>query len=1096
MKRIFLSSVVLFTMLAMGTVFAADFSAAPDISLADVGYPYSLSFGDLNGDGRPDLVISSWGKRAKGKDYDHSQSRVLVFQQKKGGFSQPPDRAFNITAPWTVRIRDLDGDGANDIAVAETRRKLHLFLAAEDFAVDHLNVDINHGDRSLAVANLGDDDKMDLLCGASWRRWLGDDTFRNGYFYGPETNDNRAVSCHDINRDGHPDAVFLGGGGVRIYCGPFPVSTVKPDEISQLITITPPDPAVNYVVADFNADGRPDLAISVRPAKGTNRSPRILLYFQQAPMGFPAGDTPSQEITGVHGPLYSADVNRDGRQDLLVCAQQARKVLIFRQKKGGGFATQVEGADQVLKGGGSYCLAIGDVDADGFPDLAVSDGSRRVHIFRNLGQQEEERKLAQHGRMPYYTGAVLPTPQQADYRDEYIPIGGASLLVGPATDATGPHAQFLRARIRSVGGSLNLVDSLDKAGPVCVVLGNSPDCAALLVKHPVPTREQGYTLNTIVTGKRTLVVLRGHDRLGLLWAISTFSQLLHMREGKAVVRAADIRDYPVVQNRGFIAGNWADGAYYSIAFKFNKPVFQNGLVPRGISRKERYTCWRKPIPEILANDVKAMGELLTPFGIEWYAGFNPIVGKPEEKIHSGNDEDFQAAFRLSCLVAEAGGHLCLKYDDNRFPINPADKTRFGTAREADIYFVNRLFAAVRERYPTFKILFCPPFYWGPTSAALYPEPRDDYLFALGKRLPKDVEIFWTGPSVKSGIMKPEYVQWITERLQRRPVFWQNAFGMPHSYGYHYATDPVATWRDWYYDGFYEQVDTYMLNSMMPNYCAANATASDYCWNPNSYDPEASIAQACSKLVGDDTYAVLIRLNQALGWFDKFGLRQTPAAARALPEMAKNLEAVNEVWSDVKTTNLAAVQRWTGMEGHVKQVNTFYRRLKRNPKLSAFAKPAAQSRQHAEREIGLNPKTDTFIAAVEFVGGMGPTVYGNRCEKRLATWIYGSQSANPRMEVRFEIDPFPAAGDYELIVSAQDDDAEKKCHIRIKLNDTVVFEGENPFVRLGWSRHTFRLPANQLKRQNKLLIENPEPTGRSGGPPFFMLNYMVLRKTAK
>ena len=1087
----------MFSFAAMSMI-RGDFAEVPDCTLNGVRYPYWLTLGDLDNDGRADLIVSSWGPKIKGKGYDASQSRVLVFPWKGKTFATSPSRSFPVSNPWTTCVGDWDNDAANDLAIAETRRKLHLFLAADDFAIDHVNVDINHGDRSLAAADLDEEPGVDFLCGPTWRRWLGGDKFINGYFYGPKRNDNHQVSIADINRDGHPDVIFLGGGAVRVYCGPFPQPAVKPDEISQWFSLRPPDPAVACVAADFNGDGRPDFAVCVQPDKKSGRSPRTLLYFQQAPMGFAAGDAPSATITGIVGPLASADINGDGRQDLLIGDQEHHAVEIFLQKEKGGFATNAAQADHILKNCGGYDFAVGDVDGDGFPDLAVSDGVNTIRFFRNRGnsRDKKEKLPAWRDPMPYYTGTVLPTPQQARYGNEDIPLAAASLLVGPGVDPQGPHARFLRTRVETLGGSLRPATNLDQAAQVCVVLGNLPQCAKALAKTSVPDREQGYTMNTVKLGKRTLIVLRGHDSLGLLWAISTFNQLLRRQNGKLFVHAADIRDYPTVPNRGFIAGNWQDGAYYSIVFKINKPVFQSGLVPRGIPRKERDGYWRKPISKTLADDVAAMGALLSPFGIEWYSGFNPINGKPEEKLRSGSEEDFQAVFRLACLVAAAGGNLCLTYDDARFPISPADKARFGSAREADCYFVTRLFTAVRARYPKFKLLFCPPFYWGPTSPALYPESRDEYLFALGKRLPPEVEIFWTGPRVKSGVIKPEYVQWITERLRRPPVFWQNTFGMPHSYGYHFATDPISTWPNWYYKGFFQQIDTYMLNSMMPNYCAANATLSDYLWNPAKYDPQTSVAQACSKLVGDDAYAVLVRLNQALSWFDKFGLRQTPAAARVLPMMAKKLAAVNEVWNDVETTNLEAVRRWTGMEGHVRQVVTFYTRLKRNPKLTAFSQPAAISRQRAEKEAGFNPKTDTFIAAVEFLGGAGPAVYGNRCEKRLATWIYGSQSPNPRMQASFDIDPFPAAGDYDLIISAQDDDAEKKCRIRIKLNDFPIFEGENPFVRLGWSRHTFRLPAQKLKRRNILLIENIEPDGHFGGPPFFMLNYVIVRKRAK
>ncbi len=64
-----------------------------------------------------------------------------------------------------------------------------------------------------------------------------------------------------------------------------------------------------------------------------------------------------------------------------------------------------------------------------------------------------------------------------------------------------------------------------------------------------------------------------------------------------------------------------------------------------------------------------------------------------------------------------------------------------------------------------------------------------------------------------------------------------------------------------------------------------------------------------------------------------------------------------------------------------------------------------------------------------------------------------------------------------------------------VNETKIFEGENGFKKSGsgWSRRTFKIPAAALKRSNTLVIQNIEDTDRASGPPFFMLNYAVLRK---
>ena len=694
--------------------------------------------------------------------------------------------------------------------------------------------------------------------------------------------------------------------------------------------------------------------------------------------------------------------------------------------------------------------------------------------------------------MPFYTGTIMPTPQDVVYKDELLPLGDAALLVGPGRDPAGACVRELRGRIERYGGKLELVSSASTRHETLIILGGGEAATPFLAGRAVPDREQAYVMLCSVKGSRNTVVLQGRDRLGLAWAIASFNQLVHERDGRAVLRAADVVDYPVHANRGFIAGHWVDAGHYCLAFKINKPVFQGGLADYSISnRQERAEAWRNPLSDAVKQGLAAYGERMSPLGIQWYVGHNPIAAK--DKIRSGDEDDFQVVLGWACAAAEAGGNLCLKYDDHRFPIGRHDMDTFGSAREADIHLLARLHRELKVRHPRAKILFCPPFYWGPTSPALYPEPRDDYLYALGERAPRDIEIFWTGPRVKSAEVTPDMVRWIAERLQRKPVYWQNGFGMPHMFLYHYVTDPIDVYREWSYEGFFDELDTYMLNCMMPGYASAAATCADFCWNPSAYDAARSVADAAAKLVGPDTYPVLVALTEALTYFDPFALRRTPGAARQLPEMGRKLAVVNAVWEEAKRRNINAVRRWTGMERHVDQVNTFYERLRRAPDLAAYRRDATESEERARNETGFSAGTDVFLSAYDFVGGYGPAHYGNRCERRLATWVYGKRSANPRMEGSFRVDPFPPSSDYQLVVSAQDDDAEAPCRIRISVNDVTVFEGENPSVRYGWSRHTFRIPAACLKRTSVLCIENIEDTGRAGGPPFFMLNYAVIRK---
>jgi len=698
--------------------------------------------------------------------------------------------------------------------------------------------------------------------------------------------------------------------------------------------------------------------------------------------------------------------------------------------------------------------------------------------------------------MPFYTGNILPTPQKATYRDAFFPLENAGILLGDGLTADGAWVRELRERIERYGGKVQVVASQDAPCDTLILLGKSEAAEPFLKDHPVPEREQGYVMVSAEAANKRTIVLVGHDRLGLLWAITSFNQLVHEKDGICRVRAADVEDYPYAVNRGFIDSYWPEGVPYVIAFKINKPVFQTALYDYSIANREnRYRSWRTPPSESVKEALRLMGQRFTPLGIEWYAGVNPYHTRWEHKVIISSEDDYQAVLAKALAAAEAGGNFCLKFDDYHFPLKPEDKERFGTVKDADVYLLNRLHRDLKARHPDSKLLFCPPFYYGPTSQTPYPESRDEYLFALGREVPKDIDVFWTGPSVKSGSVTPEMVQWITERIQRKPVYWQNAIGTSHMHYYHYVTDPLPVLKDWLYDGFLKDVDAYMLNSGMPGTATAVASIADFCWNPAAFDPKRSIAEAAGKLFGPETLPALEELNEALSYFDKFWLKRTPAAARLLPEMQEKLVAVNAAWQKVQQKNFAAVQYWSQMQRHVNQINQFVAGLKRMPNLDAYRKEAGASEEQAKEEVGLEGADSTFLSAYDFIGGLGPSKYKLNCEPRLATWIYGLRTANPRMSGRFQIEPFPPEGDYELIISAQDDDRAEQCRIRMVVNDTAIFEGPNPAGRNGWSRHTFRIPANALLPQNALLIENAEDSAFAGGieAPWFMLNYAVVRR---
>lgn len=178
-----------------------------------------------------------------------------------------------------------------------------------------------------------------------------------------------AVVTADFNRDGKPDvamattanqiAVMLGSGA-----GGFQ-SSVYYSVGSAPVSIT---------TADFNGDGKPDLAV----ANAVSNNVSILLgngdgTFQSS-VAYSAGSNPFS--------VTVADFNGDGKADLAVANNGTNNVSILLGQGDGTFAAAVNYA----AGSGPFWVSAGDLNGDGKIDLAVADyNSNKLAVLLGNG---------------------------------------------------------------------------------------------------------------------------------------------------------------------------------------------------------------------------------------------------------------------------------------------------------------------------------------------------------------------------------------------------------------------------------------------------------------------------------------------------------------------------------------------------------------------------------------------------------------------------------------------------------------------------------------------------------------------------------------
>lgn len=363
-------------------------SPKPLSLLAPVSHPLgnasAAGIGDMNGDGKPDLVVAA------------ASSINVLINEGNGAFGAPV--AYSASPPLMVgfqetvqsfALADLNGDGHLDVAVAG------VFLGMGIPFAD-LTVLLGDGGGGLGVptsvrhtegrpyvtmvsaADMNADGKADLISITSGSRieiWFngGNAVFRAGdAATGPGLNPS-ALAVGDVNGDGSGDAILSvadPGLAVGVFLndgsGTLSAPTAYP---------TGPDsmglPRVPVALGDLTADGSPDLIVA-RSDGGITSVPTgaVSILLNDGRGAFGAAATVA---TGVEPSAVAVgDLNGDGQPDVIFTDWNVsnERVSVLLNNGHGTFAAALNYA----AGSRPSSLAVGDVNGDGKRDLIVING--------------------------------------------------------------------------------------------------------------------------------------------------------------------------------------------------------------------------------------------------------------------------------------------------------------------------------------------------------------------------------------------------------------------------------------------------------------------------------------------------------------------------------------------------------------------------------------------------------------------------------------------------------------------------------------------------------------------------------------------------
>ncbi len=345
----------------------------------------SVAVADVNGDGKPDLVVANWcasSSDCNGNNWGFDGSVAVLLGNGDGTFQPAVAYASGGATPVSVAAADVNGDGKPDIIVANTCASGILCPGGGS-----VGVLLGNGDgtfqpaltydsggtiaESVAVADFNGDGKPDLAV-ANWYGtdgsccWSpalgvllgnGDGTFQPAvsYSWGGQTS----VAAVDVNGDHRPDLVVANAlGYVEILLGNGDGTFQRP--VTYSTGGSYPD---SVATADLNGDGKLDLVV----ANGDLDNIVVLLgngdgTFKPAVAYGSGGSQPWS--------VALADVNGDGKPDILAANAYSSTVGVLLGNGDGTFQAAL-----TYGSGGSLAMSVvaADVNGDGTPDLVAGN---------------------------------------------------------------------------------------------------------------------------------------------------------------------------------------------------------------------------------------------------------------------------------------------------------------------------------------------------------------------------------------------------------------------------------------------------------------------------------------------------------------------------------------------------------------------------------------------------------------------------------------------------------------------------------------------------------------------------------------------------
>lgn len=329
--------------------------------------PVAMVAGDFTNNGQVDLVVANG---------THNAGSITFFRNNNGTFTTA-SLAANAGTLSGITAGDFNHDGNLDIALSDSgSTNIHVLLGNGNGTFGtQTNVAAGADTTGIQTADFNLDGNLDLAVTTTANNasiLLGSST---GTFTLHSTQaagtDVVGLVVTDVNSDGAPDVIALDGqqsgsttaGATAVLLGNGD-GTLETAQVANLSAI----PGGIAAVADFSRSGKPAFAIT------QNTNVVSVVLNNTLPTAYPDGRSysPYRTLTNGYGnmadSIATGDFNQDGKLDIAVTYLEDNVVRVLTNN-GNGFNT----ATAYPVGTQPYWVASADLNGDSYPDLVTAN---------------------------------------------------------------------------------------------------------------------------------------------------------------------------------------------------------------------------------------------------------------------------------------------------------------------------------------------------------------------------------------------------------------------------------------------------------------------------------------------------------------------------------------------------------------------------------------------------------------------------------------------------------------------------------------------------------------------------------------------------